>query len=102
MIKQIDVSTLKKWLENDEVFLIDVREISEFNEANIAGSTLMPLGEIKLSEIIAQNNKGKKIAIHCRSGKRSLAACDKLLDEDSKLELYNVEGGILEWQRVNK
>ncbi len=41
--------------------------------------------------------KNKKMVLHCRSGKRSSSACQKLINEDPNLEIYNLEGGISSW-----
>jgi rhodanese-related sulfurtransferase len=91
-VKNIDSQTLKKWLENDEAVLVDVREPSEHAAKNIKQANLIPLAQIcsaKLPEI-----KNKKLVIHCHSGKRSQMACEKLLKENEDLEIYNLEGGI--------
>jgi rhodanese-related sulfurtransferase len=94
-ITNITSATLKNWLENNEAILIDVREIAENKSESIAGSTLIPLGEIN-SKILPKSTN-KKLVIHCRSGKRSLAACEKIVKEDASLEVYNLEGGIISW-----
>ena len=94
-IKNINSATLKKWIDKDEAIIIDVREPAEYEEKSIENSILIPLKTLEKSLIPA--HEGKKIVIHCRSGKRSLFACEKLLDEDENLELYNLEGGILDW-----
>ncbi|NBX52419.1 MAG: DUF2892 domain-containing protein [Proteobacteria bacterium] len=95
-IKNIDCATLKKWLDNDEALLIDVREAGEYKNINIPKSYLLPLGNISIDKIPPYSNK--KLVIHCHSGKRSLMACQKLLNENSNLEIYNLEGGICAWQ----
>jgi hypothetical protein len=41
--------------------------------------------------------KNKKLVMHCQLGGRSGNACQKLLSEDSNLEIYNLEGGISSW-----
>ncbi len=94
-ITNIDSATLKKWLENGEAVLIDVREPAENESESIKGSTLIPLGEISQKKLPEFN--GKKLVLHCRSGKRSQTACNKLLNEDPDFEIYNLEGGILSW-----
>jgi len=95
-IKTVDASTLKQWIDNDEVLIIDVREPSEYESENIAEATLLPLGSITMSALPAANN-ARKLVLHCRSGKRSQFACEQLIEENSSLEVYNLEGGILEW-----
>lgn len=94
-MKNIDSSTLKKWLESGEAVLVDVREPAE-NQANkINGSHLLPLGQVSKKSL--PKHDGKKLVIHCHSGKRSQSACAKLLAEDANLEIYNLEGGISAW-----
>ena len=94
-IKNIDAKTLKKWLENDEAVIVDVREPAEHASKNISSAKLLPLGQINLDSI--PDHEGKKLVLHCHSGKRSASACAKLLQEDPDLEIYNLEGGICAW-----
>ena len=101
MIHLLEPKTLQKWLANDEVFLIDVREQSEYDEANIKGSTLIPVGQITLNEVIKKNINNKKIVIHCKLGGRSMTACKKLVSENPEIEVWNVEGGITAWLNMD-
>ncbi len=113
-VKEIDCETLKKWLENDEAILIDVREIEENESSRIKGSKLIPLAKICLEKVSDAKCKNpnctcenctcencqchdKKLVIHCRSGMRSASACKRLLSENPNLEIYNLKGGILAW-----
>lgn len=95
-VQTIDASTLKQWLEQDEVVVVDVREPMEYEAENITGATLIPLGAIAKSALPDVNN-GRKLVLHCRSGKRSQFACEQLIQEDPSFEVYNLEGGILAW-----
>lgn len=94
-VKNIDAKTLKKWLENNEAVVIDVREPAEHEAEKISGSNLLPLASICKSVLPSCGNK--KLVLHCRGGKRSLSACQKLISEDPNLEIYNLEGGISAW-----
>lgn len=94
-IKNIDAKTLKKWLDNKEAVVVDVREPAEHEAEKIAGANLVPLSTVSKSSLPQCANK--KLVVHCRSGKRSQAACEKLLNEDPNLEIYNLEGGIAAW-----
>jgi len=94
-IKNINCETLKNWLDSGEAVLIDVREPAENESSKIEGSHLIPLGQI--SKKLLPSLENKKLVVHCHSGRRSLNACNKLLSEDSDLEIYNLEGGILSW-----
>lgn len=94
-IKNVNSETLKQWLKNDEAIVVDVREPAENAAERIDGSILIPLGEICQKSLPETN--GKKLVIHCRSGKRSQTACNKILNEDPNCEIYNLEGGIMAW-----
>lgn len=94
-IKTVDANTLKKWVDSAQAIIVDVREPAEHKAENISGATLVPLGDISKSKL--PNTEGKKLVLHCRSGKRSTSACEKLLAEDPGMEVYNLEGGISAW-----
>jgi rhodanese-related sulfurtransferase len=96
-IQTIDVKTAKQWLDNDEAILIDVREPAEHAFQKIEGAKLHPVGSICCSGIPQTD---KKILIHCQKGMRGSNACQKLIEENEALEVYNIEGGIEAWQRA--
>ena len=91
----IDVPTLKKWMAADEAVLVDVREQQEWNAGFIPSATLIPLGTVPTTPM--PDAKNKKLVIYCRSGKRSLTACDIVQKLNPSQGLYNLEGGILAW-----
>ena len=80
-----------------EAQLIDVREPGEFSSKHIEGATLLPLGKITANDLPKTD---KKIIIYCLRGGRGSSACTKLIDEDSTLTIYNVEGGITAWEQA--
>lgn len=94
-VKNIDAKTLKKWLANNEAVVVDVREPAEHEAEKIHGSNLLPLANVCKNSLPSCENK--KLVLHCRGGKRSLSACQKLISEDPNLEIYNLEGGISAW-----
>jgi rhodanese-related sulfurtransferase len=97
-IKSIDAATLKKWLDTNEAVIVDVREPAEYEVENIAGSTLVPLATVTKNRLPLHVNK--KLVLHCRLGKRSLAAAEKLLAEDAALDIFNLDGGIVAWMEA--
>lgn len=94
-IKTIDAATLKRWIDNGEAVVVDVREPAEHAAQNIEGAKSIPLGTVCKQAM--PDSKGKKLVVHCLSGRRSSNACEKLLAEDPNLEIYNLEGGISAW-----
>ncbi|MEX1003620.1 MAG: molybdopterin-synthase adenylyltransferase MoeB [Crocinitomicaceae bacterium] len=100
-IKEVDVETLKKWLDSEEnIQLIDVREPFEYEIANINGK-LIPQNDIL--EHVEDISSEYKVVIHCRSGKRSADVIELLQSKYGFKNLYNLEGGILAWaDRIDK
>ena len=99
-MKSINCAELKEMMDNQDDFqLIDVREISEYNEVNLGGE-LIPLGEVphRFSEI----SKDKKVVVHCKMGGRSANAITFLEQNHGYDNLYNLEGGIFAWISSNK
>lgn len=94
-VQEIDVETLKKWLDGDEdIQLIDVREPFEYDIVNINGK-LIPQNDVL--EHVNEISSDYKVVIHCRSGKRSADVIELLQDKYGFKNLYNLEGGILAW-----
>ncbi len=95
-IKYIDAKTLKAWMEGDKAVIVDVREPAEYSYERIHGSFLVPLGSLNKG-MLPKLTKGKKLVIHCNTGRRGNNACEKLVAEDPELEIYNLKGGITAW-----
>lgn len=81
-------------LREQGVFVLDVRQPEEWNEAHIPGSTLIPLGELpqRLSELPSD----QEILVVCRSGNRSQTGRD-ILREAGFENVTSMSGGIISW-----
>jgi len=96
-MKIITVHELKERLDKgEELTLIDVREQTEYDMANIGGN-ILPTSELenRFSEIPSN----KTTVIMCRSGQRSANVVNWLEQNHGYSNLYNLEGGILAWAR---
>ncbi len=94
-MKSINVSELKEMQEKNEDFvLIDVREVQEYENANLKG-ILIPMGEV--TERFSEIPKDKKVIVQCRSGARSANVIQWLEHAHGYENLYNLEGGIMAW-----
>lgn len=74
--------------------LIDVRESYEYEIANLGG-TLIPLNEVEARQ--GEIRRDIPVVVHCRSGKRSAQAIDRLRATGDWPNLHNLEGGLLAW-----
>ncbi|MFY9287857.1 MAG: rhodanese-like domain-containing protein [Alphaproteobacteria bacterium] len=97
-VRSVDANTLKQWLDKGQAVLVDVREPAEYGAESIPGATHIPLARV--SKKVLPELAGRKLVIHCRSGKRGGTACDKLFAETPDLEIYNLEGGIVAWTQA--
>jgi rhodanese-related sulfurtransferase len=71
-----------------------VRNPDEYYPAHIAGSTLIPLGE--LEKRVKELPQDKEIVVVCRSGRRSSAGRD-ILKKAGFSQVSSVTGGMNEW-----
>lgn len=96
-INKVEPQTAKKWLEQNEAILIDVREPLEHNSQKINNSQLIPIDSINCDTLPKTD---KKIIIYCQTGRRANDACNRLLIENNTIQVYNLDGGIKNWQRT--
>ncbi len=80
----------------EEMLLLDVRRLPEWQAAKIAGATLIPLHELegRAAEIAAW--KEKPVAVYCHHGMRSMNGTAILRKLGFK-NAYSVAGGIDAW-----
>lgn len=92
--KEMNPKILPTQVESLSVFLLDVREPSEWTAGHIEGATHLPLGEIN-EESTKDFPKDKDIYVYCRSGKRAGEA-EKILRTLGFKNVLNI-GGVLDW-----
>jgi rhodanese-related sulfurtransferase len=76
------------------VFILDVRNPDEWYPSHIAGSTLIPLGE--LEKRVKELPQDKEIVVVCRSGNRS-AAGREVLKKAGFSQVSSLAGGMNAW-----
>jgi rhodanese-related sulfurtransferase len=97
MIGEIDAVELKDKLDKkDDLILVDVREQQEWDEGHIPSAIFIPLSQFEQEFEKHLKNPDAEVVVQCRSGKRSLDACQRLLGEGFT-NLKNMKGGILAW-----
>jgi phage shock protein E len=79
---------------NKQAFVIDVRQPEEYRKGHIAGSKLIPLGE--LGKRINELPKDKEIICVCASGSRSHSATKFLVG--AGYNAFDLKGGMFRWQ----
>lgn len=99
LVEELDAREVARRLEGvDPPLLVDVRETWEWQVGNLEGrgALLIPLGDLpgRLAEI----PRNRPVVMLCRSGHRSRAAAQRLLEE-GHARVYNLEGGMVAWAR---
>ncbi|MBS1717345.1 MAG: rhodanese-like domain-containing protein [Armatimonadetes bacterium] len=94
MKRDIEPKELQRRLASGEhLRIIDVRTPSEFAAGHIPGALNIPLSEMK--DEIPGLAAGDQVVFVCRSGKRSVAACQKLANQP---DVLNLAGGTMAWK----
>ena len=99
--ENMDVNEFAELTEDSCVVLLDVRTASEFAEGHLAGAINIDQGQSDFMEKAkAALPTDKKIAIYCRSGRRSANAAGRLAAEGYLC--VNLKGGIIAWKEDGK
>ncbi|MBR1469149.1 MAG: rhodanese-like domain-containing protein [Prevotella sp.] len=95
-----DVKGFAELVADSNVVVLDVRTAEEFGEGHLDRALNIDVmqGDFleKAKQILPAD---KKIAVYCRSGRRSANACAKLAAEG--YQVVNLKGGILAWTDEN-
>jgi adenylyltransferase/sulfurtransferase len=94
-LPEISPQELKQKLdENESLFLLDVREQSEYDIVHIEGARLVPLNT--LPHHIDSLPADQEIIVYCHHGQRSLYAT-AYLHQNGFTDAKNLAGGIDQW-----
>jgi glyoxylase-like metal-dependent hydrolase (beta-lactamase superfamily II)/rhodanese-related sulfurtransferase len=96
-LPQISVQTLSEWQSRPEIRTLDVRREPEWQAAHICDALWIPLD--KLAVTTPPVDRNTLIAVHCKSGYRSMIGCSVLLRAGFH-NVVNVTGGFDAWQQA--
>lgn len=94
--QQISQEEAKQRMDEQDVIILDVREVDEYDSGHIPGAVLLPLGTIdKDSAAAVIPDKNSVVLVYCRSGNRSKQA-SSILAELGYTGIFEF-GGINTW-----
>lgn len=96
-LTQITAAELNTRLQSGTVQVLDVRRTPEWDAAHIENAIWWPLDHFKVSP--PEIDRQTPVAVHCKSGYRSMIACS-LLQRAGFENVLNVEGGFDAWQQA--
>jgi hydroxyacylglutathione hydrolase len=96
-LPQITVQVLRDHLQAHTSQVLDVRREPEWHAGHVEGAAWWPLDNFKVSP--PEIDRDRPIAVHCKSGYRSMIACS-LLRRAGFRNITNVIGGFDAWQQA--
>lgn len=97
-IREIAPAELKRWLDEGKAIVVDVRESDEFAAERIEGAMSRPLSTLNPASVPVGDEK--TVVLHCRSGKRSQEAAQRLIAA-GRSEVCHLKGGLKAWVDAN-
>lgn len=98
IVENLDaVSFEKKFSEDQDAVLLDVRTLIEHQMERIPNSILIDINSPVFMQEIDKLDKSKSYYVYCRSGNRSFHAGNYMLKSGFE-KVYNLEPGIKGWQ----
>lgn len=93
----VDVAGFKQLMGGNDVVVLDVRTPQETAMGMIEGAIQINVMDPSFQQKIASLDKDKTYLVYCRSGRRSVTACNTMADAGFS-KLYNLLGGYNVWR----
>jgi sulfur-carrier protein adenylyltransferase/sulfurtransferase len=81
--------------QQEDIFILDVRNLNEYETCRIQGSVLIPMSNIPTN--VKHIPKHKTVVIYCHHGFRSASVIEYLTQNHGFTNLQNLTGGINAW-----
>lgn len=98
VVEDVTIDELKQGLTEGSILLVDVREANEWAAGRIPGAVFNPLSAFDPTAL--PQEPGKRVVLHCRSGKRSVTALGLAQAAGRHDVRAHFGGGMLEWVRT--
>ena len=99
--KNLTSAQFEQLIKDSSIQLVDVRTVAEYGEGHIPNSLNINVKDEQFSSCADDLlDKGKDVAVYCRSGRRSRTAAELLVKKGFKV--YNLDKGILNWMEEGR
>ena len=95
-MKEITFNDFYQLYQNEQLSLVDVREVEEFETLHLEGVQNIPLSQ--LADTYEQLDKDQLYYVICKSGMRSARACQFLAEQG--YDVINVQGGMMAFENL--
>ena len=98
-VNEVDSAAALQLINHKDAVILDVREENEYRAGHILNAIWIPLGKIdsRLGEL--ERHRNQPVVVYCRSGQRSASGC-ALLKKHGFTQAFNLEGGVVAWQKA--
>lgn len=96
-IKMISTEEIQSLLEQDDIQLVDVRTLEEYQAGHIMKAQNIDILSPTFDDDIVKLDKSKPVVVYCKSGGRS-AKCSKLMKAAGFVKIYDLDGGFEKWK----
>lgn len=101
-VRVLDANAFDRKLQaTSEKIILDVRTLPEYQKGHLPNSILMDVKQDNFENKIMALDKSTPVFVYCAAGIRSARAADILLKNGFK-EIYDLKGGIQQWEKENK
>ena len=100
IVEDVSLDELKAGLADGSILLVDVREQNEWDAGHIPGAVLNPLSTFDPAALPKAD--GKRVVLHCRSGKRSVTALGLAQANGRSDVKAHFGGGMLGWEAAGE
>lgn len=100
-ISVVDSNKFEQQMKESSSQIVDVRTPEEFEEGHITNAVNMNVTGDDFEKQIESLDKEKPVMVYCKSGGRSARAASILKDKGFK-NVYDLDGGIIGWNKANK
>lgn len=95
-MKEITFNDFYQLYQNEQLSLVDVRGVEEFETLHLEGAQNLPLSQ--LTDTYDQLDKDLLHYVICKSGMRSARACQFLAEQG--YDVINVQGGMTAFENL--
>ena len=94
--ESVSADEFAREIAKEGVQIVDVRTATEYADGHIPNAVNIDVYSANFAEQIAKLDKEQKVAIYCRSGRRSKSAAEQAVKLGFKV--VELDGGVLSWQ----
>jgi rhodanese-related sulfurtransferase len=98
-VKEVSPSEATRLLNHEQATLIDMRTDKDYREGHILNAINVPASDGEIPAAL-EKHRERPVIVYCQRGQRSKALCNKLSKQGFE-SVYNLQGGVLAWQKAD-